>query len=316
MPSERVVVGGWILSSIVFSTSLILVLKMIGRYVHGKYTTTVTTMHFLATWTLLELFRMSGRIKSVENVKFTRTLILSLLLVGSIILMNFNLVMNSIGFYQVSKLCCIPYTVGFTALFQHVHYTLPELCSLAITLIGVGLFSVSDVEFNWRGSIIAIFAVLCSAHSQMEMSSVQHDYDVDGTSLQLLCAPIEVVLGTIACSSLEFTGDRSFLYYQYTTFDWFLILLSCILSVGVNVSGFGVIGKTSPVTYQVVGHAKTILLLILGYIFFPSKWESTTQMIKAISGICIAFAGVVLYSFVKLHQKAPEPKGEEEDGNV
>ena len=73
----------------------------------------------------------------------------------------------------------------------------------------------------------------------------------------------------------------------------------------VNVSTFNLIGKTSSITYQVVGHFKTILLLVFGYIFFPSNWDSTFQMLKAYTGIVIALTGVFLYNRAKSVAKKP-----------
>jgi solute carrier family 35 protein E3 len=60
----------------------------------------------------------------------------------------------------------------------------------------------------------------------------------------------------------------------------------------VNFSTFLVIGKTSPVTYQVLGHLKTCLVLAFGYVLLrdPFSWRN-------ILGILIAVVGMVLYSY-------------------
>lgn len=72
----------------------------------------------------------------------------------------------------------------------------------------------------------------------------------------------------------------------------FFIVLSCLISVSVNFSTFLVIGKTSPVTYQVLGHLKTCLVLTFGYVLLhdPFSWRN-------ILGILIAVVGMVLYSY-------------------
>jgi solute carrier family 35, member E3 len=73
----------------------------------------------------------------------------------------------------------------------------------------------------------------------------------------------------------------------------FFIVLSCLISVSVNFSTFLVIGKTSPVTYQVLGHLKTCLVLTFGYVLLhdPFSWRN-------ILGILIAVVGMVLYSYI------------------
>lgn len=82
------------------------------------------------------------------------------------------------------------------------------------------------------------------------------------------------------------------------------IVLSCLISVSVNFSTFLVIGKTSPVTYQVLGHLKTCLVLAFGYVLLhdPFSWRN-------IFGILIALVGMVLYSYycsAESAQKASE----------
>ena len=84
----------------------------------------------------------------------------------------------------------------------------------------------------------------------------------------------------------------------------FFIVLSCLISVSVNFSTFLVIGKTSPVTYQVLGHLKTCLVLTFGYVLLhdPFSWRN-------ILGILIAVVGMVLYSYfctVETQQKNAE----------
>ncbi|GFZ01741.1 nucleotide/sugar transporter family protein [Actinidia rufa] len=70
------------------------------------------------------------------------------------------------------------------------------------------------------------------------------------------------------------------------------IVLSCLISVSVNFSTFLVIGKTSPVTYQVLGHLKTCLVLAFGYSLLhdPFSWRN-------IIGILVAVVGMILYSY-------------------
>ena len=72
----------------------------------------------------------------------------------------------------------------------------------------------------------------------------------------------------------------------------FFIALSCLISVSVNFSTFLVIGKTSPVTYQVLGHLKTCLVLTFGYVLLhdPFSWRN-------ILGIFVAMIGMVSYSY-------------------
>lgn len=70
------------------------------------------------------------------------------------------------------------------------------------------------------------------------------------------------------------------------------IILSCLIAVSVNFSTFLVIGKTSPVTYQVLGHLKTCLVLGFGYTLLHDPFTE-----RNIIGILVAMLGMGLYSF-------------------
>ena len=69
------------------------------------------------------------------------------------------------------------------------------------------------------------------------------------------------------------------------------IILSCSIAVGVNLSQFICIGRFTAVTFQVLGHMKTILVLILGFIFFGKEGLN----LHVVLGMLIAIAGMIWY---------------------
>ena len=75
------------------------------------------------------------------------------------------------------------------------------------------------------------------------------------------------------------------------------IILSCLIAVSVNFSTFLVIGTTSPVTYQVLGHLKTCLVLSFGYTLLHDPFT-----MKNILGILVAIFGMALYSFFSVRE--------------
>ena len=290
----------WICLSIISSPSLVLLLKYLRRRLNSQLTVTISSYHFLATWVFLEILAFSNKINRVNQIPLKRRCYLAFLVMLSIISMNFNLAYNSIGFYQMTKLLAIPYMIIWNFFVNHMRYSMKELIALFLLLFGVGLFSVSDVEANIKGSIVAVIAVLSTAHDQMYTGQLQKEYFCNGPELQLAVIPPELSFALIWSSFSELPGPSGFYNTSFSLVDICLILGTCIFAIGVNMSTFGLIGKTSSITYQVVGHAKTVLLLIFGYIFFPSKWENTFQMIRALSGIIIALIGVFMYTKVKI----------------
>lgn len=81
------------------------------------------------------------------------------------------------------------------------------------------------------------------------------------------------------------------------------IILSCLIAVSVNFSTFLVIGKTSPVTYQVLGHLKTCLILAFGYTLLHDPFTA-----RNIIGILVAMFGMGMYSYFCVHEK-PKKQG-------
>ena len=83
-------------------------------------------------------------------------------------------------------------------------------------------------------------------------------------------------------------------------YTMWLVLATCFIALLVNLSSFGLIGKTSAVTFQVVGHAKTCLVLAGGYLFFPAHGKhNQEQLYHNIMGVSVAMVGVVLYGHLQ-----------------
>lgn len=222
--------------------------------------------------------------------------------------MNLNLNENSVGIYQMSKLACIPVTL----VLQYMLFRQTISKDIAITLvpmmIGVGLSTVYDVDANFLGTIYATLAVIATALAQIFTSSKQKSLGCN--ALQLLYHTSPVIAGGMLLMCPMFDDVDRLMNYVYTPGVIFRILLSCVLALGVNVSNYLVLGMTSPLTYQVLGHVKTIFILILGFVVF-SKPVDARQAI----GIVLGIASVVVYTELKRRQTAtPEapPKGRSE----
>ena len=86
------------------------------------------------------------------------------------------------------------------------------------------------------------------------------------------------------------------------------IVLSCIIAVSVNFSTFLVIGRCDAVTYQVLGHLKTVLILVLGFVVLKNPANP-----RAIAGIVLALVGMVAYAHEE--SKAAPPQAVLEKAN-
>ncbi|GBG84217.1 hypothetical protein CBR_g38189 [Chara braunii] len=119
-----------------------------------------------------------------------------------------------------------------------------------------------------------------------------------------------VLLGVGICTVSDITVNaKGFLAaciaVVSTSFQqYFFIILSCLIAVGTNLSQFICIGRFSAVGFQVLGHMKTVLVLVLGYFLFGKEMFT----MKVLLGITFAIVGMVWYGNVAKKDKAPPSK--------
>lgn len=71
---------------------------------------------------------------------------------------------------------------------------------------------------------------------------------------------------------------------------WGWVILSALLAFLVNLSLFLVIGRTSPVSYNVLGHTKLCVILLGGYLLFGDAASP-----KNLVGVACALIGIFWY---------------------
>jgi solute carrier family 35, member E3 len=168
---------------------------------------------------------------------------------GSVAFMNLNLAYNSVGFYQLSKLVCIPFTIAVQRICFGIEASMRVKLTLIPILLGVGLATVHDIAVNFRGTIFAILAVVFTSFSQIFTQSYQQSLDCNALQLLYLTSPI-IMTGMLLLTPF-FDDTRKLWNTEWTNGLVGWILVSCSLALGVNISNYLVLGKTSPLTYQV-----------------------------------------------------------------
>ncbi|PIA32494.1 hypothetical protein AQUCO_04500243v1 [Aquilegia coerulea] len=290
--------------SVVSSVSIVICNKALISTLGFKFATTLTSWHLLVTFCSLHV---ALYMKLFEHKPFdSRTVMGFGILNGiSIGLLNLSLGFNSVGFYQMTKLAIIPCTVLLETLFFRKQFSRTIQFSLSILLLGVGIATVTDLQLNVLGSVLSLLAVLTTCIAQIMTNTIQKRFKVSSTQLLYQSCPYQAMTLFIVGPFLDWLlTDQNVLYFNYTPQVLVFIVLSCLISVSVNFSTFLVIGKTSPVTYQVLGHLKTCLVLAFGYVLLrdPFNWRN-------ILGILIALVGMISYSYfctVETQQKANE----------
>ncbi len=249
-------------------------------------------LHFV--FTTFEV-RILLRLKFFEykDAKMSKVLPVALGSLGSVAFMNLNLKSNSVGFYQLSKLFCIPVAICL----ERVIYGKQVLMAVQLTLVpvifGVGVATVSDTSLNFVGTIYAFLAVVFTTCAQVFTSRFQKELQCNGLQLLYHTSPL-ISIGMLLLS-LAMEGMPGRLFSEPTMGALLRIIISCVFALMVNVTNYVVLGETDALTYQIVGHCKTICIIVLGYLLFNHR-----ASFKNIAGIAIALLGVVGYTEVNL----------------
>ncbi|KAF3955963.1 hypothetical protein CMV_018882 [Castanea mollissima] len=292
MSSFQLGVVGALFLSVASSVSIVICNKALMSNLGFPFATTLTSWHLMVTFCTLHAAQRLNffESKSVD----TKTVMLFGILNGvSIGLLNLSLGFNSIGFYQMTKLAIIPFTVLLETLFLNKQFSRKIKFALFLLLVGVGIASVTDLQLNLVGTILSLLAIVTTCVGQILTNTIQKRLNVSSTQLLYQSAPFQAAILFVSGPLVDqFLTKQNVFAFKYSPLVLGFIVLSCLIAVSVNFSTFLVIGKTSPVTYQVLGHLKTCLILGFGYTLLHDPFTE-----RNIIGILIAICGMGLYSF-------------------
>lgn len=82
------------------------------------------------------------------------------------------------------------------------------------------------------------------------------------------------------------------------------ITLSCTIAIGTNLSQFICIGRFTAVSFQVLGHMKMILVLVMGFFFFDRDGLN----LHVVLGMIIAVLGMIWYGYASSKPGGKERK--------
>eukprot|EP00267_Zea_mays_P044449 XP_020396641.1 UDP-rhamnose/UDP-galactose transporter 5 isoform X2 [Zea mays] len=181
--------GAWMFN-VVTSVGIIMVNKALMA-THGfSFATTLTGLHFAMTTLMTLVMKWLGYIQPSylplpELVKFA--FFANLSIVG----MNVSLMWNSVGFYQIAKLCIIPVLCILEIMFDKVRYSRDTKLSIVLVLVGVAVCTVTDVSVNSQGLLAAVIAVWSTALQQHYVHHLQWKYSLGSFNLLGHTAPAQ-----------------------------------------------------------------------------------------------------------------------------
>ncbi|XP_058091057.1 UDP-rhamnose/UDP-galactose transporter 6 [Magnolia sinica] len=283
-------VASWMFN-VVTSVGIIIVNKALMATYGFSFATTLTGLHFATTTLMTAFLRWLGYIQA-SHLPLPELLKFVLFANFSIVGMNVSLMWNSVGFYQIAKLSMIPVSCFLEVVLDKIRYSRDTKLSIGVVLLGVAVCTVTDVSVNGRGFIAAFIAVWSTSLQQYYVHFLQRKYNLGSFNLLGHTAPVQaaslLVLGPFL--DLWLTNKRVD-QYDYNVTAVFFLILSCTIAVGTNLSQFICIGRFTAVSFQVLGHMKTILVLILGFFFFGKEGLN----LHVVLGMILAVVGMIWY---------------------
>ncbi|OIW20005.1 hypothetical protein TanjilG_31919 [Lupinus angustifolius] len=277
--------------NVVTSVGIILVNKALMATYGFSFATTLTGMHFATTTLLTTILKSLGYIQS-SHIPLADIIKFVIFANFSIVGMNVSLMWNSVGFYQIAKLSMIPVSCFLEVVLDKVRYSRDTKLSITLVLLGVAVCTVTDVSVNTQGFIAAAIAVWSTALQQYYVHFLQRKYSVGSFNLLGQTAPAQAASLLLVGPFMDYwLTNKRVDAYSYGLTSILFIIMSCTIAVGTNLSQFICIGRFTAVTFQVLGHMKTILVLILGFIFFGKEGLN----LQVVLGMFIAIVGMVWY---------------------
>eukprot|EP00040_Diaphanoeca_grandis_P019852 m.105164 g.105164 ORF g.105164 m.105164 type:complete len:327 (+) comp27624_c1_seq1:80-1060(+) len=289
--------------NVVAVTGIVVANKKVFNEYHFHFPILLVLIHTVITYMGLRSAALFGLFEMKAMPVMPRVI-----LAGSFVFYNcaslINLNYNTVGFYQISKILVTP-TVMFINYFLYDEGTTTEV-KLAVTvmLAGVTMATVTDVDVTKVGFLIGIGAVLGSGQSQLLIQKKQKELQASANQLLVAYTPFVMVMLSI-CTPIDKAISE---HPDFTVTEWLqtygtsdaiaMVIFSGFFGLLVSLSTFLMIGATSALTYNIVGHLKTVTILTVGVVYFGDSVNS-----KKLFGIMIALIGVIWYSKIKLDKQ-------------
>lgn len=262
------------------------------------------------------LYVPKGSMPLIENIK------VALSSVAAISFMNLCLLTNTVAIYQIGKFAIIPCTLLIQKSVYGVETNWRVLLSLVLLLSGVGYATMTSFDAGTmplKGVIFAVLGVLSSSFYRIWQGMKQKEFKIGPVDFQATMAGWQFLLGVVFCVPVEFfpvEKDETVVNYFIAAYNdgfggqfasmlpWLLGV--CISALTVNFTMFGLIGRTGPVAYAVVGHAKTVLTIIMGIEMFPGS-ETSATIFADIWGCGVALVGAIGYAHFEYCTQKKQP---------
>jgi len=311
----------YIFGSVISSCCIVVCCKSVFTRGFG-FPLTVSFFGYLFTYLYYVFLKTAGLWKQTGELPMAENMKVAAASISSISFMNLCLLTNPVAFYQIAKFVVIPCTLMMQATFFSINTNIKVLVSIAVLLGGVGYVTIDGVSsgtVTFIGLMYAALAVVGTALYRIWQETKQKEYKLGPVDFQSSMAFWQAAIGAVVAVCAEWIpGTREFtvpMYFSQAAADGFTgefwgtmgwCLGVCVMALTVNFTAFGLIGKTGPVAYAIVGHAKTVITIIMGFLMWPGE-ETHQTMVADVIGCSIAMCAVVFYGHFEYCLKNNKP---------
>ncbi|KAK3609270.1 hypothetical protein CHS0354_001870 [Potamilus streckersoni] len=280
------------------ASSILIVL--LNKWIYTKYgfpNMTLTCIHFLLTFcglVICLLFRMF----ELKRPPLLQMIPLSLTFCGFVVFTNLSLQSNTVGTYQLIKMLTMPIIMIIETYFYKKTYSRRIKLVVIPIFLGVFLNSWYDVKFNLIGIIYAGIGVAVTSLYQVWVDQKQKEFEVNSMQLLFYQAPLSAFMLLFIIPVFEPASTTLLKIWPRDAI--LMVFFSGVVAFSVNLSIYWIIGNTSPVTYNVVGHLKFCLVLVGGFMLFQEKLNALQAL-----GIAVTLTGVIAYTHFKMQDNKP-----------
>uniref|UniRef100_A0A9I9D7B0 Sugar phosphate transporter domain-containing protein n=1 Tax=Cucumis melo TaxID=3656 RepID=A0A9I9D7B0_CUCME len=264
------------------AVGIIMANKLVMGRVGFNFPIFLTLIHYTIAWFLLAIFKALSLLPvspPTKTTPFSSLFSLGVVMAFASGLANTSLKHNSVGFYQMAKIAVTPTIV----------------LALSVVSIGVAIATVTDLEFNLFGALIAIAWIIPSAINKILWSNLQQQASWTALALMWKTTPITIFFLLALMPWLDPPGVLSF---KWDLSSSTAILTSALLGFLLQWSGALALGATSATSHVVLGQFKTCVILLGSYFVFGSD-----PGFVSICGAITALGGMSAYTSLNLRQQ-------------
>ncbi|KAB0795488.1 hypothetical protein PPYR_12327 [Photinus pyralis] len=254
----------------------------------------LTMVHFIATFCSLCVCEKLNFF-NVKSVNVHQLVTLSLCFCGFVVFTNLSLEYNSVGAFQVAKVMTTP-GVMIIQSFRGKQFSHSVKFATVPIVVGVILCFSYDIRFNTVGTVFATLGVIVTSFYQVLVNSKQAEMQLNSMQLLFYQAPLSAFLLCLCIPFLEPEIVTTFLHH-WTLTEVCFITISCLAAVLVNLTTYWILGNTSPLTYNMVGHMKFVLIMLGGWYLYDREMSQNQWF-----GVCLTLFGLIVYTHIKIKE--------------